>query len=74
MVTSILNYSDIEYLQEIVRLLRKVGAKSDAKPFCQSWLFLTFMEKRHLLRIQLKKIIINNKYFLLSGIMQAFII
>ncbi len=45
MVTSILNYNDIEYLQEIVRLFRKAGAKSDAKPFCQSWLFLTLKNK-----------------------------
>ena len=45
MVTSILNYNDIEYLQEIVRILRKAGAKSDAKHFCQSWLFLTLKNK-----------------------------
>lgn len=44
-VTPILNYSDIEYLQEIVRLLRKAGTKSDAKPFCRSWLFFTLKDK-----------------------------
>ena len=34
MVTPILKYEDIETLQEIVRLLRKVGAKSDATRGC----------------------------------------
>ena len=31
MVTPILNYSDIETLQELVRILRKAGAKSDSQ-------------------------------------------
>lgn len=34
MVTPILNYGDIEDLQEIVRILRKAGAKSDASRMC----------------------------------------
>lgn len=34
MVTPILNYSDIETLQEIIRILRKAGAKSDATRGC----------------------------------------
>ena len=34
MVTPILNYSDIETLQEIIRILRKAGAKSDSSRGC----------------------------------------
>ena len=34
MVTPILNYSDIELLQELIRRLRKAGAKSDASRGC----------------------------------------
>ena len=34
MVTPILRYDDLEDLQEIVRLLRKAGAKSDASRMC----------------------------------------
>lgn len=34
MVTPILNYDDIETLQELVRILRKAGAKSDATRRC----------------------------------------
>ena len=34
MVTPILRYDDIEDLQEIVRILRKAGAKSDASRMC----------------------------------------
>lgn len=34
MVTPVLNYADIETLQEIVRILRKAGAKSDATRGC----------------------------------------
>lgn len=34
MVTPILRYEDIEDLQEIVRILRKAGAKSDASRMC----------------------------------------
>ena len=34
MVTPILNYSDIEVLQELVRRLRKAGAKSDSTRGC----------------------------------------
>lgn len=34
MVTPILTYSDLEDLQEIVRILRKAGAKSDASRMC----------------------------------------
>lgn len=34
MVTPILNYSDIETLQELIRRLRKAGAKSDATRGC----------------------------------------
>lgn len=34
MVTPILNYSDIETLQELVRILRKAGAKSDSTRGC----------------------------------------
>ena len=34
MVTPILRYNDIEDLQEIVRILRKAGAKSDASRMC----------------------------------------
>lgn len=34
MVTPILNYDDIEDLQEIIRILRKAGAKSDASRMC----------------------------------------
>lgn len=34
MVTPILHYSDIETLQEIIRILRKEGAKSDATRCC----------------------------------------
>lgn len=34
MVTPILNYSDIESLQELCRRLRKAGAKSDATRGC----------------------------------------
>ncbi len=34
MVTPILNYSDIETLQEVIRRLRKAGAKSDAARGC----------------------------------------
>ena len=34
MVTPILHYDDIEDLQEIVRILRKAGAKSDASRMC----------------------------------------
>lgn len=34
MVTPILKYDDIEDLQEVVRILRKAGAKSDASRMC----------------------------------------
>lgn len=34
MVTPILKYEDLEDLQEIVRILRKAGAKSDASRMC----------------------------------------
>lgn len=34
MLTPILNYSDIETLQEIIRILRKAGAKSDSSRGC----------------------------------------
>ena len=34
LVTPILNYSDIEFLQELIRKLRKAGAKSDATRGC----------------------------------------
>lgn len=34
MVTPILKYEDIDALQEIIRILRKVGAKSDATRMC----------------------------------------
>ena len=34
LVTPILNYSDIETLQELIRILRKAGAKSDATRGC----------------------------------------
>lgn len=34
LVTPILNYNDIETLQEIIRILRKAGAKSDATRGC----------------------------------------
>lgn len=34
MVTPILTYDDIEDLQEIIRILRKAGAKSDASRMC----------------------------------------
>lgn len=35
MVTPILTYDDIEDLQEIIRRLRKAGAKSDASRMCE---------------------------------------